>query len=98
MQAQVWLCDLDLGFDATDERRVDLVARGLPLFGGVPVCGDSSMTSVLHCDGKPWVGATDNDGVAIQRARRAHETTYPELVRGGRGRLAAGLGSGRPLG
>ena len=45
------------------------------------------MASVLHRDGSPWDGAPDNDGVAIDRTRRRHEDTYPELARSNRARL-----------
>ncbi len=72
-------------------RWVDPIAHGLPLFGGVPICGDPSLASPPHRDGTPWqsrVGsAADVDGVGIARTRQRHEDTYPALVDGGRGRL-----------
>ena len=84
---QAFLRDLDLGLSLRDTRRIDLVARGLNLFNGVPVCGDASMASPLHANGDPWSGAADHDGVAINRARQEHEHRYPELVAGERARL-----------
>ena len=42
----------------------------------------------LHADGRPWwPRAAEVDGVGIDRARRRHEETYPELAGGQRGRL-----------
>ncbi len=82
---QPYLRDLDLG--VSDGRRVDFIARGLPVYGGLPICGDASMVSVLHDDGAPWARADAEDGVALQRARISHEETYPELVSSDRLRL-----------
>jgi len=84
---QCRLSELNLGLRSTDGRRVDLVARGLPLFDGVPVCGDATMVSPLHANGTPWAGAEDHDGVALSRTRRKHEDDYSELVGGSRARL-----------
>ena len=84
---QPMLRDLDLGVDPLDTRRVDLIARGLPLYGGIPVCGDASLVAPLHGDGTPWPRAATHDGVGIERARQLHEDRYPELLSGDRGRL-----------
>ena len=84
---QCRLSELNLGLRSTDGRRVDLVARGLSLFNGVPVCGDATMVSPLHANGTPWAGAADHDGVALSRTRRKHEDDYSELVGGSRARL-----------
>ena len=87
MVPQPLLRDLDLGVDPTDTRRVDLIARGLPLFGGIPVCGDASLVSPLQRNGYPWARAASRDAVGIDRARANHEAIYPELVAGSRARL-----------
>lgn len=73
---QPFLRDLDIGMQAQDGRRVDLIARGLPVYGGLPSCGDASMVSALHADGAPWPRAATEDGVALQRAAETHEDTY----------------------
>ena len=70
---QPMLRDLDLGVDPLDTRRVDLIARWLPLYGGIPVCGDASLVAPLHGDGSPWARAATHDGVGIERARKIHE-------------------------
>ena len=61
---QAFVRDMDMGVPAADNRRIDLVARGLPLFGGVLICGDAAMVSPVHANGEPWHGAVERDGVA----------------------------------
>ena len=78
---QPLLRDLDLAIIAADDgRRVDVVAYDLPLFGGVPVCGDATLVSPLHCDGTPRRGADTEAGLALRAARRRKELVYLELV------------------
>ena len=79
--------DLDLGVpNANDNRRLEVVADGLPLFGGVQLAVDTTLVSAVRGDG----GAADRDGVALRRARKRKEATYPELIRAGaRARLVA---------
>ena len=78
---QQLLTAMDLALHgATDGRRVDVVAYGLPVFGGLPVCADATLVSPLHCDGTPWRGADTEDGLRLRAARRRKEVVYPELV------------------
>ena len=82
--------DLDLGVaqPALDGRRLEVVAEGLPLFGGVQLALDTTLVSPVRADGTARPGAAHRDGVALASARRLKERTYPELVgRGGRARL-----------
>ena len=52
-----------------------------------PTVCDTALVSAIHGDGQPK-GAADRDGVALKRARRRKETTFPELVQpGSRARL-----------
>ena len=83
------VCRVDLGVpNAHDNRRLEVVADGLPLFGGVQLAVDTTLVSAIQGDGQPQRGAADRDGVALKRARRRKETTYPELVQpGSRARL-----------
>ena len=85
--------DMDLGVpNAHDTRRLEVVADGLPLFGGVQLAVDTTLVSAIQGDGQPQRGAADRDGVALKRARRKKETTYPELVQpGSRARLVLAL-------
>ena len=72
--------DMDLGVPITDGRRVEVVADGLHLFGGVQLAIDTTLVSTLHCDGSPRRGAAHTDGVTLVAARRRKERTYPEFV------------------
>ena len=75
--------DLDIGVPVNDGRRLEVVVDGLPLYGGAQLAVDTTLVSVLHCDGSPHRGAADADGVALVAARRRKERTYPELVQPG---------------
>ena len=81
MVPQPLLRDLDLAVRAADDgRRVDVVAYDLPLFGGLPICGDATIVSPLHCDGSQRRGADTEPGLALRAAWRRKELVYPELV------------------
>ena len=55
------------------------MARGLPLFGGLPIFADASLVSTVHGDGTAWAQADQRDGVALARTRRTHERIYAEI-------------------
>ena len=85
----VMVRDMDLNApNARDARRLEVVADGLPLYGGAQLAVDTTLVSALRGDGSARSGAGDRDGVALTRARSFKERTYPELVgRGARARL-----------
>ena len=64
---------------AFDNRRLEIVADGLPLFHGAQSAVDTTMVSVLRRDGTPHPRCVTTDGAALETARRRKETTYPEL-------------------
>ena len=84
---QQFMRDMDLAVTATDGRQLDVVAYGLPLFGGMPICGDATLVSPLDAAGQPKYSADQNDGACLAAARRRKARRYPELVAGDRGRL-----------
>ena len=88
--------DMDLARpDVLDNRRLEIVADGLPLFHGAQLAIDTTMVSLLIRDGTPHTRCADVDGAALRAARRRKETTYPELGgQFGRARLVV-LGAGR---
>ena len=46
--------DLDLGVvDRLDARRLEIVADGLPLFGGAQLATDTTLASAIRQDGTP---------------------------------------------
>ena len=74
--------------DALDNRRLEIVADGLPLFLGAQLAVDTTLVSVLRRDGSPRPRCANEDGAALAAARRRKEGTYPELTgRNGRTRL-----------
>ena len=81
--------DLDLGaFNQLDARRIEVIVDGLSLWHGAQLAVDTTGVSPLHGDGSARRNAATSSGVALQAARRAKETTYPELSgEGGRARL-----------
>ena len=75
---------MDLGApNAADNRRLEVVVDGLPLFGGVQLAVDTTLVSAVQGDGVPRRGAANRDGVALASARRKKARTYPELVAAG---------------
>ena len=74
--------------NAVDGRRLEVVADGLSLWHGAQPAIDTTLVSPLHSDGSARRRAADNDGAALEVARRRKERTYPELAgEGGRARL-----------
>ena len=73
--------DMDLAApNPNDSRRLEIVADGLPLFGGAQLAIDTTLVSVLHCDGSARARVAHVDSAAVAVARRRKERTYPELV------------------
>ena len=89
VMTNVLVRDLDLNLhDHVDARRLEIVADGLPLFGGAQLAIDTTLVSAVRQDGTPRPGATVRDGVALREARRRKERVYPEVTGvGGRARL-----------
>ena len=81
--------DLDLPpRGAVDQRRLEVVVDGLPLFHGAQLAIDTTMVSPVRGDGRPRPQCARVDGAALARARRRKEATYPELSgANGRARL-----------
>ena len=73
--------DMDLALpNAHDARRLEILADGLPLFGGAQLAVDTTLVSPIRGDGSARPGAADTDGVVLAQARRKKERTYRELV------------------
>ena len=78
--------DLNLQAARQDERRIEVIANGLPLWGGSQLAVDTTLVSPLTSAGAPRrSGATA--GAALADARRSKECTYPEFGRASRCRL-----------
>ena len=81
--------DLDLPPRAgADNRRLEVVADGLPLFHGAQLAIDTTMVSPVRMDGSARRQCATTDGAAMAQARVRKEHTYPELAQAhGRARL-----------
>ena len=89
VRTNVMVRDMDLvPNDRIDNRRLEVVADGLPLFGGAQLAIDTTLVSALRRDGTSRPQADSIDGVALAAARRNKARTYPEISGGdGRARL-----------
>ena len=80
--------DLNLDPVRQDDRRIEVIANGLPLWGGAQVAVDTTLVSPLTAAGAPRRVRGQTAGAALQAARRAKERSYPEFCRAHRCRLA----------
>ena len=86
--AQQWIIDLNIDHvDTQDDRRIEVIANGLPLWGGAQLAVDTTLVSPLTRAGHPRMRGGQYRGTALRDARRNKERTYPELLRDRRCRL-----------
>ena len=87
VQTNVALTDLNVAVPASDERRIEVLAAGLPCFGGAQLAVDVTLRSPLCRRGLPRDGSHWLDGAAAATARVDKQRTYPELCGASRCRL-----------
>ena len=87
VSTNVLLRDLNLVVHNQDDRRIEVIANGLPLWGGAQLAVDTTLVSALDSAGQPRRQQRSTTGAALRIARRAKERTYPELLRAERCRL-----------
>ena len=68
------------GVSALDQRELNVVARGLPLFGGRTIGVDATLRSPLSAAGAVRFGSHQRDGATFSVARQDKEHKYPELA------------------
>ena len=73
--------------DTQDDRRIEVIANGLPLWGGAQLAVDTTLVSPLTRAGHPRMRGGQYRGTALRDARRNKERTYPELLPDRRCRL-----------
>ena len=97
VSVNVFLRDLDLPVGAMDQRWIEVIVEGLPVFHGAQLAIDATLVSPLRADGEPHRRCPFEDGVALTLARRRKERTCPELTGSGRAKLVviAGETGGR---
>ena len=81
------LRDMNVVVAAHDDRAIEVLATGLPLFFGAQLAVDITLRCALAADGTAHPGAARVDGAVCTRAREDKETKYSELLRGDRCRL-----------
>eukprot|EP00973_Karenia_brevis_P029594 4082578-Karenia_brevis.AAC.1 len=81
------LRDLNLAVPASDMRRIDVLASGLPGRSGVQVAIDATLRCAVRADGTAHPRADWEDGAVLQQARLDKMDRYPEFVDGVRCQL-----------
>ena len=61
------------------QRRIEVIAEGLPAFHGAQLAVDTTLVFPLRADGVPHRRCADESGAALEAARRRKDRTYPEL-------------------
>ena len=72
---------------AADGRHIEVVASGLPCYGGAQLAVDVTLRHPRNRDGEPRARAAWRDGAVADAARADKEAAYPELASGCRCRL-----------
>jgi hypothetical protein len=73
--------------DVYDDRRLEVLATGLPLYNGAQLAVDTTFVAPLRRTGEARPRAWHEDGAAMVDARRRKEKRYPELLNSRRCRL-----------
>ena len=75
--ANVLLRDLNIITRQHDDRRIEVIANGLPLWGGVQLAVDTTLVSALDARGRLRRHQRSTVGAALRIARSNKERTYP---------------------
>ena len=78
VRTNVMLRDMNITVSARDERKVEVLASGLPLNHGAQLAVDVTLRSALKACGAPATNAAQVAG--FTQARRDKELKYHELV------------------
>ena len=88
MKTNVYLKNLNLlEARVRDDRRLEVVVSGLPLYNGAQVAVDATLVFPLTRQGQTRARAHWQDGAAFKDARKDKANTYPELLHSSRCRL-----------
>ena len=68
------------GIDPRDGRKIEVIVDGLSLYHGKQLAVDATIVCALGGNGKAHEGCSEEDGIAMTRARKRKEDRYPELV------------------
>ena len=88
MTTNTRIIDLNIDHvDNQDDRRIEVIANRLPLWGGGQLAFDTTLVSSFTRAGHPRMRGGQYRGTALRDARRNKERTYPEPLRDRRCRL-----------
>ncbi len=87
MRTNVLLRNWNAAAAPGDQRQLEVIASGLPVFGGSQLAIDIALRSPLPRDGSPRARADWFDRAIAEAARADKEAKYPELTSGTRCRL-----------
>ena len=81
VRTHAYLRNLNLvGVSVLDNRKLEVVASGLPVAGGAQVAIDATLVSPLKRNGTARPRAHKEDGAAFKDAAKLKKKTYPELL------------------
>ena len=84
----VFLRDMNVpGIDPADGRQIEVVANGLPTYGGVQLAIDTTLVSPLTRDGLPHPNTEHTNGARLETALQRKIDKYPEFEEATRCRL-----------
>ena len=82
------VADMNIDVPVVDDRRINVVANGLPLWHGAQLAVDATLVSLVTRAGEPQTRTDVEPGRAVSSAaERKQRYTYPELTRARRCRL-----------
>ena len=87
VSTNVLVRDLNIHTTQHDDRRIEVIANGLPLWNGCQIAVDTTLVSPSTAAGQPRRHQGSTAAAALRIARRAKTRTYPELTGAGRARL-----------
>ena len=80
MRTNVLLRDMNIAASPADERRIEVLAQGLPCKSGAQMAVDTTLRSALTARGEARPNAARVDGAIANEVRQDKQDTYPELV------------------
>ena len=87
VRTNVQLRNMNVTVPCDDDRQIEVLASGLPIYNGAQLAVDVTLCSALRADGSARPRAHWQDGAAIEDAVDDKEERYSELTRGERCRL-----------
>ena len=77
VRQNVFLRDMNVEVSVDDTRQIEVLAQDLPCYGGVQLAVDTTLHSVLTCQGEAHAHAADTDGAMHMRTKRQRTPSWP---------------------